>query len=510
MPALRRRGALIVACVLVGMVAAVVKAETSQSKYTATATLLFQNSDLSQQLFGYATSSVVNPTAEAATNLSLVTQPAVARLAARALGISRQAVAGSISAGAVAASDVVAVSATTDAPESAARLANVYTRAFVAYRQAAEKAQVAQAAGELQSQVSRLARLPSSDPAVAQLPTLRARLSQLEVLEAIQTGDVQQVSTAEVPTSRSAPSTKRDAALGILLGLIVGLIAAYLTERLDDRLRHPDEIRAIIRLPVLASVPTSRALSHRGLTGPPAAEAEVFRILRAQLRYISVDDPIRSVVLNSSQPGDGKSTVAWNLALAASEVDGPDSVLFVDADFRASPITDAPGIQTRLGLADVLAKGASLDRAIQRVSVTRADDDVPVQVHVLPAGSDVPNPFAVLASEKMRELVRQLQSMYDFIVFDAPPTSVVSDSIPLIELVDGVIVVARLKHTARSTLSRLREQLTELNATCLGVIVNAAEAPSTGYYSYYRGGLARAPRGADGTIERPALDSVDE
>lgn len=227
-------------------------------------------------------------------------------------------------------------------------------------------------------------------------------------------------------------------------------------------------------------------------------------MLRANLRYFNVDRPIRSVLVTSAAPGDGKSTVTWNLAAATAQAGG--AVLLIEADLRhpslASPAND---LWPAPGLSNVLSGQTDVSEAIQTTAVGEPSEPSSKgrTMDVLVAGPLPPNPADLVESERMRSLLRDTVGRYDLVVIDTPPTSVVSDAIPLINEVDGVIVVARLGKSTRDSAVHLCHQLEQLNAHTLGIVMNGFRADGAGYgYGYGYGDSYRASRDHDtGVLE---------
>jgi len=230
-------------------------------------------------------------------------------------------------------------------------------------------------------------------------------------------------------------------------------------------------------------VPDSRRLERaqgdaRGLS---SGELEAFRMLRTNLRYFNVGHDVRSILITSASPGDGKSTVAFNLAVAAATIG--ERVLLVEADLRNPSLARFLDGRPSVGLAEVLAGYSTVHDALMRVPYASSLEP-DATIDVLPAGSTPPNPGELIDSTPMRELLESVEAEYDFVVVDTPPASVVSDAIPLVTKVDGVVVVTRLGKNTRDALVSLRDQLRNLKAPTLGVVVNAVEADQTSYYGY--------------------------
>ena len=223
--------------------------------------------------------------------------------------------------------------------------------------------------------------------------------------------------------------------------------------------------------------------------------------MRANLRYFNVDRDVRSVLITSAAPGDGKSTVAWHLAAAAAAA--RTRVLVVEGDLRHPGLGRALERGAGPGLSTVLAGASSFHEAIQRVPVSdgRTDGDSSRSVDVLFSGPIPPNPTDLIESDRMREVLQRAQMEYDFVVVDTPPTSVVSDAIPLVSQVGGVLVVGRLGKSTRDSLANLRDQLVNLDAPVLGVVVNGLGRDASGYGYGYGYGPGKAA-GSDATGER--------
>jgi capsular exopolysaccharide synthesis family protein len=297
--------------------------------------------------------------------------------------------------------------------------------------------------------------------------------------------------------------------LGALLGLILGVGLAFLIDRLDRRLRDPQEIENMFGRPILGVVPESRALAKGGPAAPglPPREAEAFRMLRANLRYFNVNRHVNSILITSAAPGDGKSSVAWNLAFAAAGSGA--HVLLMEADLRHPSIGPRlPG--TTRGLTNALAGEGGLHDVIHRIPIMREGNSGATRrtMDVIVSGPLPPNPTDLLDSDQMRRLLREAEAEYDLVVIDTPPTSVVSDAIPLVNQVSGVIVVTRLGKSLREAVRHLRNQLTNLDAPLLGVVINEIRSDDRAYgyaygYEYERASVngKGAEQGAAGPVQ---------
>jgi capsular exopolysaccharide synthesis family protein len=488
---LRRRAWILIVCAVAATGIAYAVSASKPKTYAATAALLFQQDELSQQLFGYGVVQTEDPTEIAATNLNLLTQNTVAGQTAQRLGHSYSAglVRSAVTVGQAGASDVMQVTASARRPERAALIANTYAQVFIEFRQATDRAQVAQATAQLKAEILQLQATPGG---AAQIPNLKQRLNQLSVLAAVQTGDVQIAGSATVPTSASSPRPKRAAALGLFGGLIFGFLVLFLVERFDKSVRDVEEASRLLGLPIIGTIPTARELSRgrtpRASTGS-AAVGEAFGLLIAQLRYFNVDRKIGSVTMTSGGMADGKSTVAWNVAVAAAALTPESSVLVVDCDLRRPSIAEISGLGPVTGLTELLTHAIDRDDAIHVLEVAwPPGGELSTKLSVLAAGSPAPNPSELMQSQTFRSLIEELKAEYDFIVFDAPPPTIVSDAMPVLSEADGVLVVVRVRLTRRDGVKRLRELLSRLGIPALGMVLN--DVSSRGGYGYGYGAYA--------------------
>jgi capsular exopolysaccharide synthesis family protein len=216
-------------------------------------------------------------------------------------------------------------------------------------------------------------------------------------------------------------------------------------------------------------------------------------MLLANLRYFAVDDDVRCVLVTSSRPGEGKSTVAASLAFAAMEAG--QSVVLLEADLRRPSLSGRLGLVAGEGLGGVLTGTVDFEQAAQRVPAPFDDlEALPggrPYIDVLTAGATPPNPADLLASDKMRELVERLKTQYDLVVVDTAPAGAVPDTVHLFSVADGTLVVSRIDVTETEALTALRSQVMQGTARILGLVVNAE--PRSGradYYGYYGYGQA--------------------
>ena len=212
---------------------------------------------------------------------------------------------------------------------------------------------------------------------------------------------------------------------------------------------------------MLSTIPKSRSIAKAAKDHSRLApvDAEAFRMLRANLQYFDVDSRLRSVLVTSPSPGDGKTTVAWNLGVAAASAGA--RVLVIEADLRNPTMGLRLPRPPEQGLSDLLSGHAEFDDVIEQVLVQEAFNGAGSGrvMDVITAGPVAPNPIDLIESARMEHLLEQSEREYDLVVIDTSPTAVISDAIPLVKQVSGVIVVSRLGATTRQAVSRLRDQL---------------------------------------------------
>lgn len=480
----RRRAWVVVVCVVVAAVAGYGFSKSQTEQYTATASMLFQQQQLVQQSAGLPGVSGSDPQGEADTNLNLATLPRIAAATAAAIGngATQASVANAVSVSQLSDTDLLQVAATAQSPALAARIANEYVHQAILYREQSSAAYYASALHAVKAQLKGLT--PVQQQSV-QGVDLKDRVATLQTLAQLQHNAVQVAQPASVPTSPSSPQTTRNVILACIFGLLLGLVIAFGLERFDRRMREPSDLEAAYGLPLLGVVPESSALKVKDAAASellPEREAETFGLIRAHVRYFNVDRNPKVIVVASAAPGDGKSTVARNLAIAAARVG--EHVLFLEADFRRPVAAKSFHVSHSPGISEILIKGLSLDEAVQQ-SVVADGAGRQVAVDVLVAGGVLPsNPGQVTESRAMEALLHQSRNAYDFVVVDTPPLTVLSDAFPLLRTADGVVIVGRVGQNRRDVAERLRATLEAAGVPLIGVVANGYHQRDASPYGY--------------------------
>jgi capsular exopolysaccharide synthesis family protein len=468
----RRRGIWIVLCFVLAAGAAFGFSKHQIRKYTATASLVFSYNQLTQEIAGVPTSNS-NTLGQQASNLELLHLGDMAQKTAATLGrgLTADKVSEVVSLSGQLESSIAGVSATVTSPELAAEIANTYSRKFVQDQENTNRHYYQSALALVRKQLGALS--PQQRVGTDGLE-LQDRAQSLELLAGLQHNTVQIAQEASVPVVPSSPKTSRNVLIGGILGLLVGFGLALLLERLDPRIRGPRELAAAYDLPLLGVVPQSAALARfvRADEAPPPAlplvETETFHIIRARLRSFNADRDIRTVLVTSATPGEGKTTVARHLASAAVRMGS--RVLLLEADLRRPKLAQELGLQSHAGLADVLNGTVAIRVATQSIGIGRQTLDL------LPSGPSIPrNPVELIESHTMDACLAQTKSVYDLVVIDAPELTAVSDAFLLLSKVDGVIIVGRVGRSRRDVAQHLRQVLATSGAPLVGVIANGVK-----------------------------------
>lgn len=282
------------------------------------------------------------------------------------------------------------------------------------------------------------------------------------------------------PEKPIQPQPIRSGMLAGVVGLMLGAGIVFLIEYLDDSLRDPQEITRKWGIPILGMIVTFNAQNGDELITekqPRAPVSEAFRSLRTNLQFASIASPIHTLLVTSPSPQDGKTTIVGNLACVFAQ--GGHNVVIVDADLRKPRVHKVFQLQNRLGLTEqFIHPQENLDGAIQPTEVKN--------LHVLTSGSIPPNPSELLGSQRMEEIVQALKAQYELVIIDTPPALVVTDANVLANRTDGVLLVISPKLTKRSAIKFAVEQLAQVNANIVGVVLNGVDVKRS-RYSYYRG-----------------------
>ncbi len=282
---------------------------------------------------------------------------------------------------------------------------------------------------------------------------------------------------AGLPGKPVSPDWVKNLLIGAGIGLLLGLILAYLRKMFDLRVRTTSDVEEAAETAVLAVIPTSSELAKQRKTAGglerSSLSSEALRQLRSNIRFLNVDDPPRSIVITSSTPGEGKSTVSANLARVLAEAG--EHVVLIDADLRRPMVATQFGIDGKIGLTQVLAGRVSLTDALQPTETKR--------LQVLPAGRIPPNPSELVGSKQMTEVVKKLRQNH-MVIVDAPPILPVTDAGILSRQCDGAILVVRVGKTMKDEVKLSAKRLEQVQGKLLGAVINMANQRNMGEVVY--------------------------
>jgi capsular exopolysaccharide synthesis family protein len=303
---------------------------------------------------------------------------------------------------------------------------------------------------------------------------LLTQASELGVVRNSKANNVQVMDTAEVPKGPYTPNPRKDWMMAIALGLVLGAGLAFGIEYLDDTVKTPEDVTRVLRLPLLGLVPAVRGNRVPVLTEPvPHDFGEAFRSLRTSLVFTSGGQAPRIIAVTSSQPLEGKTTTACNLAIALAF--GGARVLLVDADMRRPGLHKAMGMQNGIGLSHLLVGQARVRETVQRTAEPN--------LFVITAGRTPPNPSELLASERMRSFIANLSAgPFDWVIIDTPPALAVTDPVILTQAVAGVVFVIGAEMTRRAHAERALATLFGDRSKIIGAVLNRVDFDGNKYY----------------------------
>jgi len=355
------------------------------------------------------------------------------------------------------------------------------------------EASMAEQRGVIDEAIERLASLPDTEENAVErewtnLVLMRANETYINLLnnyESLRMAEAQSVSTVQLvePAKPNFSPVRPKVMINTMLGLVVGLMLAggilFLVEYLDDTVRSPEEISQAYDLPTLgyiAKIPKSRNNGMEGvyiLSNPRSPIAEAFRSLRTNIEFAGVVEPVKTILVTSPGPEEGKSTVTTNLASVM--VQGGKRVVVVDCDLRRPRVHKLFGMNNRVGVSGLFRGQVNLNDVIEK----RLQN-----LFVITSGAIPPNPAELLGSKAMDKLIADLSNMMDIVILDSPPL-VVTDPVVLSTKVDGVIMVVNPGKTKKESLKAAMTQFSRAEARVLGVIINRISKNASHYYEYY-------------------------
>jgi capsular exopolysaccharide synthesis family protein len=321
--------------------------------------------------------------------------------------------------------------------------------------------------------------------------SLYSRLKQVNIQAALRATNISVADPARPPAKPKRPNPPLYMAIGLIAGLFTGLSSAFVREHLDDKVTVALQLHAGSRLPMLANIPSSREIglltSHSGslsttlessplINDPTSAASESFRALRTAIMVGSHSSHLRSLLVTSPLSGEGRSTVAYNTAIAFALAG--KRVLLLDADMRKPHLHDLFFCSCQPGLSDILKGTAKLEDGI------RQHDSVP-SLFLIPAGSGTRGPAELVCSSQFDQLLATLTQKYDLVLADSPPILLVTEARVMSEKFDATLAVIRAGKTTRTVLASLSSVLELSGSRAVGLVLNGVDTNSDEYFDAY-------------------------
>ncbi|MBD2435787.1 polysaccharide biosynthesis tyrosine autokinase [Nostoc sp. FACHB-110] len=359
------------------------------------------------------------------------------------------------------------------------RLASLYNSRSAYAQRMKFIPQLMQTQGELERKV---------EVAQSTYQTLLKKVQELQVAENSNTANARIIAQALVPEKPESAKKTIILVLGVLFGAFLSTSSVLLLEMRDKSLKTLKEVREAFAYPLLGVIPlysnktnyrkretdlTTVGIAVRDM--PYSLTSEIYRMIQANLKFLSSDKIVKTIVVTSAVPKEGKSTVAANLAAAIAQLGR--RVLLIDADMRIPSQHHFWQLTNAAGLSEVLVGQTEFDIAVNKVMDN---------LDVLTAGVRPPNPLALLDSKRMASLIDSFSSQYDCVIFDAPPALLAADALAISQMSDGILLVSRPGVIDSNSASALQEMLNRANHNVLGLVVNGIidKHESSNYFSH--------------------------
>ena len=341
------------------------------------------------------------------------------------------------------------------------------------------------------------------------------KYEEANIAEKSKIGKIRIVEEARIPELPVKPNKKMNIIIAIVLGLGFGIGAALLIHSLDSKIRTYDDVRKYVSLPILGTIPLIQTddieldnIEQKIETGnesekekhkiilqqmqeklvtnysPKSSTAEAFRILRTNIIARKKNSECTKLLITSSGPKEGKSTIQTNLATALAQMEA--KVILVDLDLRRPMVHTIMGFDKETGISDFLMdKSIRIESIIKKSNIENLD--------IITSGLIPPNPSELLASKRMDEAIEKLKEKYDYILFDSPPVIAVTDSMIMANKVDLLIIVIRIDQADKNVVIRMKELLENIKVDITGIVINGIQpqryynSSEYNYYYYYYG-----------------------
>ncbi|MCH4889720.1 polysaccharide biosynthesis tyrosine autokinase [Acidaminobacter sp. JC074] len=288
--------------------------------------------------------------------------------------------------------------------------------------------------------------------------------------------NIQVVDAAEVNERPISPNVLNATIIGVILGFLVGLIISIILVLMDNKVNIDTNLEDLLGVPFLGSLLPVKSSDHLDALvmhhNNNTYDAELYKLIRTNLDFMSVDNKCKVMMFTSAQMSEGKSTTVSNIALAFSQVG--KKVLLIDADLRKPNLHNLFSIRNYSGLSNLIVNNVAYKKIINQKYHTS----------IITSGPKPPNPNELLMSKKVDDIVMELRNMYDIILIDSPPILSVADSLSLARCVDGIVMIAACKQTKKENVVASIKKIRQINGKILGVVMTKAKVKKKEYYSY--------------------------
>ena len=395
-------------------------------------------------------------------------------------------------------------------PNRAQRLATGFAQGYLQYRTTGATAQIQQSEDKIQRELdalqlrlgkiqTELARLPEdslrrgsweSEAASLQSLILERQLALFDLPDQVTVGRI--IQPAQPASSPVSPNDVIAVGLGLAAGLALGIGLAFLRDRLSQRLRSSEETEEHLGAPILGTIPRVPQWRRRSkplvitLTHQRSPSAEAYRILRTNVLSVAAGVGAKSIMVTSAYGGEGKSATVANLGVVLAGAG--KKVSLVSADLRRPRLQEFFQRDGSVGLSDVLAERLPLSAAVQEITLPTSlpTELSSVGLRILPSGRVPEDPAELLTTERMSEVLRELEETSDIVLVDVPPALAVTDALVVAQVAQGVLVVLGPNSVERSSVLAVRQQLEKVGARILGGVLNGPDTlTAQAGYSYY-------------------------
>jgi len=477
-------------------------------QYQSSSELLHRRSGLDKVLLGsdVLQDSINQPERDLQTAAELVLSPEVVQAVKIRLGdrLNGRDPATMVEVNLVSKADILRITATDSDPRLAADVANSFAEEYIAWRRQVDQDVLQRARASVEVQMGALT---SEQQQSETYTVLRDKLETIQLIEFIQTGNLEIVKEAIPAEAPSSPKPFRSSAIGLFLSLVGGMGLAVMINQFDTKIRNIDEIRNEVDKPILATIPDAESVSDKRslstINHPSGPSAEAYRILKTNLGYADPDRNLKSILVTSTESGEGKSTLVANLAVTWARAG--KRVIVLDLDLRRPKIHRYLDLGNNAGVTNVMAGEYDLKNVVQAVS---SSDLVPASqegtndtgpaggslnnnvkpIYCVTSGPIPPNPGELVVSEKMTKLITEACHYADIVIIDSPPLGIVADAAGLASKVDGIVMVTKIGQTSKGSLHTINDFIESVPGNVLGLVLTNARA-GRGYdykYHYYQ------------------------